>query len=426
MATKTPNLGLIKPARAEYENTWDIAVNKNSDLLDGFVSDLQSEIIAARGTKSSLNDRIGVSISADGSIRDVAEVVSARNSPVYGNATSGTSHTLAKRMEQSDREIFSARAGADSLAQSLAQLNEDFVPNSVISAPSGFLSFTGSVVKIDATTTPVVCNINGYRQVVRGLKSATVAGPAGTYYVYLTKTASGETYLDRSGTGQNNGVVSTDTTSGLVSKFSDSSQNFTVSGVAPGDVLEITSSGSANKGEYIVHSVLDNTSLLIVGVFPASQSNLGYKLTNLFSPSLTVDALAHPKRYSRQSSKICVGRAIFDGSNVTDVQAYALKGRYEQFVNASLTSGNFSQTLSHKLGFFPSRVEVYASQASDYSLPLEPLSVGDVSDGTSTRSVLVKMDDTTISIKNAAAGILYKSFDGVSYTSGYLLVVVER
>ena len=108
------------------------------------------------------------------------------------------------------------------------------------------------------------------------------------------------------------------------------------------------------------------------------------------------------------------------------MQAYALKGRYEQFVNASLTSGNFSQTLSHKLGFFPSRVEVYASQASDYSLPLEPLSVGDVSDGTSTRSVLVKMDDTTISIKNAAAGILYKSFDGVSYTSGYLLVVVER
>ena len=70
MALKTPNLGLIKPNRGEYENTWDIPVNKNSDLLDGLISDVQNEITDARGTKSTLDERLSISLNDDGSIKD--------------------------------------------------------------------------------------------------------------------------------------------------------------------------------------------------------------------------------------------------------------------------------------------------------------------------------------------------------------------
>ncbi|NBO09794.1 MAG: hypothetical protein EBV30_10765, partial [Actinobacteria bacterium] len=70
MALKTPNIGLIKPNNGEYENVWDIAINKNSDLLDGAISDIQSELLEARGDKSSLDERISVSLNSDGTINN--------------------------------------------------------------------------------------------------------------------------------------------------------------------------------------------------------------------------------------------------------------------------------------------------------------------------------------------------------------------
>ncbi|NBO55980.1 MAG: hypothetical protein EBU84_15655, partial [Actinobacteria bacterium] len=209
MALKTPNIGLIKPNNGEYENVWDIAINKNSDLLDGAISDIQSELLEARGDKSSLDERISVSLNSDGTIKDQSEIVAARNSSVYGNGTTEAAFSLDDRIEQGDREIYAARGGLDSLAASIAFAQDGNSHNTIVSAPTGFLSFTGANVKVDGSVTPVVANINGYRQVIRSLKSKTITGSAGTYYIYLDKSETGEIYLDRTGTGQNNGVVST-------------------------------------------------------------------------------------------------------------------------------------------------------------------------------------------------------------------------
>ena len=432
MATKTPNLGLIKPARGEYEDTWDTPMNKNSDALDASIGDIQVEVEAARGSKASLNERIAGVIKADGTIQDIPEIATARSSAIYGISTA-----LDARIELGDREVFDARENAATLVASLAQGSNDFDHNTIVSAPTGFLSFTGANVKVDGSVTPVVANINGYRQVVRTLKQTTLSGVAGTYYIYLQRNSGGEIYLDRTGVGQNAGQTGTE--AGVQNKFSDSTQNFLTSGVKSGDILEITTVGNV-AGQYIVSSVMDANNLLVYGDFAAGLASLNYKLTNPLAPSLSFSATAHAKRWAEVSGKIYIGRAVFDGTNVTSTMTYAVKGRFEQFVSISLVVGDFSQTVSHSIGYFPRKIQFFGSQANDYTSSLEPLSVtektesvftpgtggGTLVSGVLSRSVVVKMDDTTVSIKNATNGIYYKDFDGVTHTSGYLFIVAER
>jgi hypothetical protein len=416
MATNTSNLKLIKPARGEFEGTWDIPMNKNSDTIDGAIYDLQVETQNARGTQGSLTARLDVGINADGSLKDIPEIGIARDSTVYGSGTS-----LDARIESGDRDVFDACQGASSLRSALAGAIDDNIHNSIQSAPVGFLSFTGAVVKVDGSVTPVVCNINGYRNVVRKLKTVTITGAAGTYYVYLERNSIGELYLDRTTVGLNSGATGVNV---VLNKFTDLTQNYLTSGVQPGDILEITSTGSVNKGQYIVDSVIDANNLMVRGTFLSAEANLYYKITNPLAPSLSFTATAHAKRWQTETNKIYIGRAVFDGSNVTSVTSYAIKGRYEQFIAVSALP--FTQTVSHNLGYVPKNIMFYASQANDYSLDLEPLSVSDMTASTLLRSVIVKMNDLTLSVKNTTTGTFYKGYDGTTYTTGYLLIIAER
>jgi len=427
MASKTPNLGLIKPARGEFQGTWDIPMNANSDALDASLGGAVTEITDARGSQSSLTARLDVQLNADGTLKDIPEVAAARISTVYGDNLATVAYTLDARVEQGDREVFDARQSLTTLNDRLAfNLDNDHVNNSVNSAPPGFLSFTGANVKVDGSVTPVVCDINGYRQVVRTLKQVVVSGAAGTRYVYLQRSSTGEIILNRTGGGDNTGNVAIYTGDGKLRKLNDTTQNFITSGAQPGDIVEITSVGSQNLGQYIVEAVIDANNLIVIGQFVTSQANLNYKITNPIAPSLLVTATVPAKRYARVSDQIFIGRAVFDGANVTSVMTYAVKGRYEAFTSITLTLGNFSQVISHNIGYVPTGAKFFASQANDYSQVIEPLSVADMTASTLQRSVIVKMDDTDVYVKNATNGIFYKSFDGVSQTAGYLLVIAER
>ena len=443
MATKTPNLGLIKPAKSEFENNWDLPVNKNFDLLDGFVSETQAELQDARGTKATLAERLDVTLNSDGTIRDFPEVRLARNSAVYGNSDAAAEYTLGIRIQKGEREILDARQGQESLTASLAVNADDFVVDSVISAPPGFLSFTGPVAKIDGTLLPVVFNVNGFRREVRKLVSLTISGAAGTYYLYAEKNAAGDKYLDRTTAGLNNGVCAIYSVTQKLSQFSDSSQNFITSGVAPGDILEITSAASANKGQYVVESVVSATALTVRGIFSAAQSNLAYSLTNPKAPSFGFTATAHGKRYGKAPRSVAdagrayFGRVDFDGTNIISTTTYALKGRFEQVIAVSAEGSIWSQEVSHNLGYLPSKVSLFATQAADLSQALEPISVGTVAHQNTTEEALpisvfptqslrMKLTDKTIALKTPTAGLFYKSFDDVTYSSGYLLISVER
>lgn len=425
MATKTPNLGLIKPAKGEFFNAWDIPVNDNWDVLDTKVGDTISETEDSRGSQASLKERLNVALNPDGTLKDVPEVADARNSTVYGADDGVNSFDLDDRIEQGDREVYDARQGRTKLKDMLAFAQNDSVHNSVLSAPGGFLSFTGAVAKVDGSVTSVVCNINGYRAVVRSLKSHTISGASGTYYIYLDR-SSPDLLLDRTGGGQDTGVVSVDGGSGKLKKFSDSTQNFNTSGVKAGDILEITTAGSENLGEFVVASVESDTELFIVGLFETAQTTLNYKITDPLAPSLNSTTTAPSLTFAEEADRIYIGRAVFDGANITSIFSYALKGRYAAFSAVTPVSGDFSIAISHNLGYVPKRVLFYGSQTSDFTSALEPLSVSQDSGGTLQRSVIARFTDTTLDVKNAVNGIFYKDFSGVSQTSGFIYIVIER
>jgi hypothetical protein len=415
MSTKTPNLGLIKPARGEFTDTWDIPLNANSDSIDTAVGDLQTEVTDARGNADNLNDRISAAIDVDGNPLASAEIVASRNSQTYGAQS-----TLGERLLDSDNEILAARGGLAGLIDGIASGLSSHVDNSVNTAPGGFLSFTGANLKVDGSSTAVVSDINGYRQVTSSLLTKTISGPANTFYAYLQRSATGTTVLDRTGGGQNTGSVTVDLSTNLT-VLNDTTQNFASLGIKVGQQITITSIGSLNDGTYVIAAVgynSDPNNLQIVGQFVTAQASLNYKIVDPIAPTLNTTTTAPALRYVSVSNKIYVGEAVFDGANITGVTPYALKGHYEGFTSVTLSGGDFSLTIAHNLGYVPTSVRVFGSQASDFSQALEPLASGVY--------VAIKADRSNIYIKDVTNGTFYKDFSGTNKTSGFVFVVADR
>ena len=333
MATETPNLGLIKPARGEFNGTWDIPMNANSDTIDGSVGGMQTEIATARGSESTLDARLSVSLNADGTLVGVPEVAQAENSPVYGANNGSTNYTLKNRIDLVDYEVFYGRQGAAALKDALANAADDSVGNTVLSAPTGFLSFTGANVKVDGSVTPVICNINGYRCTVRSLSR-----PQSADRQVLTTSISSvgrRSLISRDWGRTKHRQPSVNVGAGYLGVRT--TQKLMTSGVQAGDILAITSSGSANAGNYVVASVIDPNNLLVIGLFQTVQANLNYSITNPLAPSLNFTSTAPSLTFEEVAAQKFIGEAVFDGTNVTSVLPYAIKGRYAGFTSITLS-----------------------------------------------------------------------------------------
>jgi len=419
MASQTPNLGLVKPARGEFTGTWDVPMNANSDAVDTAVGDLQTEVTAARGSAASLADRLDTGLDPAGNALPSPEIISSRNSKIYGNSA-----LLQPRLDFIDTEILTAREGLSTLRDSVAFNVNGHVDNCVLSAPVGFLTFTGANVYVNGSVTPVVSDINGYRQVVSTQISTTVSGSAGTYYIYLQRNPAGQTVLTGTGTG----AVTTDLSSNLT-VLNDITYNFGSLNVQAGMLLQITSIGSQNLGTYVIQTVGYNSNpnnLQIIGNFVSAQAGLNYTIIDPLAPTLGFTGTAPAKRFAPVTNQIFIGQAVFDGTNVTSVLQYALKGHYEGFTSVTLSLGNYSLTVPHNLGFVPTRVQFFGSQANDFSQVIEPMSSADMTSSTLQRSVISAMDNLNVYVKNPTTGVFYKSFAGVTETTGYLFVVADR
>jgi hypothetical protein len=447
MAKKTNYLQLILPALGEYFNRWNEPVNANFQKIDDEMSSVGQEIIDARGGSETLADRLSSSLNDDGSLKDVPEVAAARSSKIYGSGDGGNFFTLDDRLEAGDLEVLTARQGLSALADSQAWAQDDTPHNCLVNGPSNPLTFSGAVVTLNGGTTPVVSNINGYRSVTSIQDAVTVAGAAGTYYLYLDRNPTGRQYYQVPDSAGTTGLM---TSSNKLSKFSASSTNLIASGVKVGHILEVTApAGNLNVGRWVVAQTaaenpdeLGNNEVRIVGEFASSSTGISAQFIDTVAPSLGFTSTPPSKTFQRLVGRVYIGRAVFDGTNVTSLVSYAYQARYAGFTSVSLVSGDFNQTIQHALGVFPRRVHVYASQKNDFTAPLEPLSIAKttqgavaISSGSQTitytppglrRSVIVRFDDTTISIKNATNGIFYEDFDGNAQTTGFLFVVVER
>lgn len=432
MAQKTPNLNLIKPGLGEFYNKWDKVVNSNMDIIDSAIGDINNEIQQARGSQATLADRLNTGTNPDGSLKPSTEVLNARSSKVYGSNEGGVDFQLDDRLEKADKEIFGGRQGLPTLVDGIAWAADQNKHNSVISATSNYLTYAGAVVTINGSVTPMIANINGYRQVVDIDKQVTIAGAAGNYYLYIEKVANGQLVVA--------GVASSGTTStfpptGKLSKFVASSTNFVTSKVKPGHILNITAPvGNLNVGSYIIAATnvenpvdLAPNEVLIIGEFTSATTGLTFDVYDSMQPAMGFTATPHAKVFTRDANRIYIGRCYFDGAQVTSLNIYALQGKYSSWQAVALSGGNFSLSYQHNLGFFPSKVSIFASQAGDFSQPLELISVAEIS-GTSTlqRSVISRMNDLTIEVKNATNGLFYKDYSGIAQTAGFLYVVVER
>lgn len=445
MSKATSYLQLILPAFNEYYNSWWKPNNGNFQKIDDFAAAFGGEVTDARGTTTSLNERLSVVLNPDGTVKAIPEIEAAKSSAVYGYGTGSSLQSLDDRLEAGDLEIFRSRQGLDSLADLLAWANSGNKVDCLVSGPTNPLTYSGANVTLNGGTTPVVSSINGYRAYTEINDSVAISGASGTYYLTLTRNPLGKIYLT---INTSNCSVGTGPVGSFYTKFT-APTNLITAGVKPGHILEITApSGNANIGRWVVaetsaeNILLTQTEVLIVGTFPAVSTGLNAQFLYPYAPTLGFTATPHNKSWAGSNGTAYVGRVNFNGTSVTSLTAYPYQAHFEAWSQVTPVGGDFSNSVSHNLGYVPKSVSIYASQANDFSQPLELLSVAKISSGavsissgtqtisytspTLKRSVVIEMTDTLLNIKNATNGLFYEDFSGSTQTTGYLYIVAER
>lgn len=438
MAAATPNLDLILPNNGEFNGTWDKPLNSNSSVIDTAIGAIQDELVSAAGSATDLTARLAESLNQDGSLNTTTgPIADAQVSKINGADDTNSitipnagALTLAARLDVNEFETFFARGRLGTLVDGLAWGADGKGANSIVSGPGAPLTTAaGSVITLNGGTlsasTPVVCNINGYRQVVRVNRTVTISGAAGTKYITLTRNAAGNTYLPAAAA---NGVISTYAGNGLIAKFSDTTTpiNFITSNVKAGDILTV-----AGVGQFVVYKTsaddptnLATTDLAIIGEFDAAVSGLTYSLSDPIEPTLGFTTTSPTTPFTESSSMIYIGQVAWDGTSVTSALVnYAMQGKYAAWLPIP-TSGSAVITFPHSIGTVPKRVQLFGSTANDFSAPLVPLTVAFLAG-----CVSAQVTNSTLTVNNftnTVGGTYYYSYAGSAQTTGYIYAVVER
>lgn len=431
MASNSDNFQLILPEKGEFTNAWDKPMNNNFTIIDRELGDVKGEVTDARGSAGTLAERLDEALNADGSVKPVPEIVKASSSQVYGRDLLGVDYDLDQRILQNDFESFYARQGETTLRDMLARSGNNWVHNTVVTAPSGFLSFTGANVKIDGSVSPVYANVNGYLSRFRTLVSIATPGAAGTKYFAIQREASGKVVLDSSLPSATFGTTLQEpATTGPLIKFKDASRNFATEDIQPGDLLIISTPGD-NQGTYVIQDTfntngsLATSELLIKGKFQSLTSNLSYTIVDPFAGTLLIEDTDPGAAFSVVTDKIYIGQGAYNGVTYTSFTTYQQLGKFQEWQAVTLSSGNFEAIYNHNIGFVPRSLQIFASASSDFASPLIPLGIASGPSGLE-RNVIVQITREQIKIKNPVTGIFYKDYDGVTQTSGFLLVLAER
>lgn len=430
MSKITQNFNLVMPEVDEFYDSWGEVLNANTLKIDTELGKVLSEIINARGSAASLKARLDRGSEPNGDLKPSPEVAKARSSAVYGYADGNAEFDLDSRIENSELEILQARQGLMTLEDSVAWANTS-VKDTVNSAPSNYITYSGPDIKIN-TSLPVVMNINGFRHVQAADKTIVVSGAANNYFLYAEKSANGQIITSNPASTGQTSIYGTTT---KISKFAASSVNFITAGVKVKHILNITGPvGNANIGKYIIEATssedidLPPNALKIVGEFPSALTDLEYEIVDPVQASYSYSSVPHPKTYQSMDGKIALGRFSFDGANIISLKAYALNGKYEGWFPVNLSAGFVNLSIEHNLGYIPRSIKLYASQSNDFSQPLEPIGISEAAGSgvANHRGFVVRTTDMLTEMRNATSGVFYKDFAGVTQTSGYLYVIIER
>lgn len=494
MSTLTSFLNLIQPGNGEFVDTWDLPLRNNFANIDSWASVISDEIIAARFNKASLPEFLSVSHETDGTLKPSQEVIDARSSNSYGDQNLSTSaeYLLDDRIEQGDVDVFEAREGEPSLRSALAA-REILVPNMIIDGAKNangyptWMSFNSEKVIVNGSSTVLQLMIDGWKCHVREQAEITLAGGSGTYFIFAQFSANGvmkingdpndpELELPKPPTAL--GVVSVESGENYPRLFTDTTIgiDYLSSDIQPGDQLIIPSGD--NKGTYIIRTIVDATTLKIIGRFNKALATQSYTIRDQLAVTYGFDATLTPA-----AGKQYIGEAIFDGIAVTSVIPRHFK---DFFVGAWLpvdtgASPLNEQNWTHGLGTDNLEITFQASQSNDGSTPTETLSeatllntlsyVGaigtlaiqnddpvhtnpTISSGDQTlspdgdvthnvqlnglpggslggavipnKSVRSKYNRNTVWVKGAVSGVFYTDFSDNIRTTGFIRVIVRK
>jgi len=473
MATKTDFLNLVLPANNEYNNNWDTVLNENFRKIDLAIEEVTNEVQEARGSKTTVAEFLSIGHFSDGSLRPTQEVMDARNSFMFGDDDgAGTDYFLKERLQNSDKEIYTAREGLSSLSAGIARKSRDFdYPDMVVNGAKtallqpNFMTGSGTEFQLNGTPTEIEFNIDGYYMRLRTDETVAVTGADGTRYLYAQKPATPIVVLSRV-TQQAGSTTTNPLNSNKVQLLQDTGVDFTVEDIKVGDILEIIN--TINAGQYLVAEIApagNVNQIKVVGRFASVITNINYKISDPLKPVFGVDTTI-----SAVSGKCYIGQGEYVSGALTTTITYAFKGKYESSYEAINVSSlpTFEKIFDHNLGYIPKKIFVYATQANDDSLPVEPLSiagvghdlvvamsntqshtpgvfnagttdatftggalVGDVTGALSgnvfaTRSVMIKVTKTKVYVKNVRNNYFYRDYDGSDQQAGYLKVVCEK
>ena len=382
MTTKTTFLQLVLPANNEFFNTWHTVVNENNIKIESKIEEHDTEIIAARFSKPTLNEFLEVAHNNDGSLMVTEEAAAARSSRVYGHADASGNYSLEKRLRFSDFELFYGRLGLPDLRAGMAIKKEKEILNgtkTVLGQPA-WLGFTSANARLDGSATALEMLVSGNYQKLRKLEEITVSGPAATYYLYADYSASGAIVVDGDSTVAPPVSASGITGNDLASErrvFADSSVDFTTFDVAQGDTLRILGN-TAVSGDYVIETVGYNSNpnqLRVIGLFVSSLASLDYVIIDAFKPTLGFDAAKTPA-----DDRLFIGEADFDGSVITAVRPLqfgdVFLGDWRP-VDVSGGSTSFEEIWNHYLGDDTLQVTIQVSQANDGTQAIEELSLNE-------------------------------------------------
>lgn len=474
MATKTSFLQLTLPLNSEYQDTWDEPNNKNFEILDAWAEGVDTEIVDARFSKTSLKAFLQEGHNNDGSLKATPEVITARTSFAYGELDS-----LSERLNLGDKEVFKAREALPALRDNLAL--KTYMQGAILSGTKNvngyptWLGFTGANALIDGSVTNIIALIDGKKGRTRVVETLTLSGSAGIKYIYATFNEDGVIRVDGDSStpppavpaGTIGADILGDTT---LSIFEDATTDFTTKDVKVGDILTVLGVGG-NAGQYIIQTIApfgDVNQLKIIGIFPGvAQASIDYTVSDPLALSFGFDIVKTPA-----TGKLYIGEADFDGAAVTAVRAIHFNDVFVgEWRPVDVTSTPvYTETWNHNLFDDKLEVIVQVSAANNGTQPITNLDIGSLSStlalafsntqlfsaggpfdpgtsdatytpapsltGTVTSSLggtvyldnAVRMQFTTtqVSVKNPVAGKFYKDFSGADQTVGYIRVIVRR
>lgn len=402
MANNTDFLNLLLPGFREYRDAWYQPLNNNFDLLDQWADGINQEIVDARFQQTSLKNFLTVGHENDGTLKATDEMISSRNSPVYGYQTpEPANYSLNQRINQVDWEVWKAREGQTSL-KVLNSFRKDGLKDMVLDGSKDsdgyptWMGHTGANLLVDGSVTPIWFSVGGQLGRIRTARTLPISGAAGIKYVWvkiLAEDAEGNIVVDGRKVSPDlpNGQTSLDL-GGNPIYFNDQTLDFTTLDVKQNDILNLIDTD--DKGTYIVSEIAPdaiNSRLKIIGLFPVGGlSSINYTIRDLLKVEIGFDDIV-----VEEDGKMYIGETYFDGAAIVDFPGTteAVRPRHfkdifvSEWVPVDITTGNGTPNLGtpvpgryetkfmHNLGSDQLDIDVQVSQANDGSAVVEALTL---------------------------------------------------